>query len=759
MLRSQGRLHARMRLPGFRLPYHQVPWSVVLCLVALPLLAIVAYQTESRTPVRLEFDGETLSWEVAGNTVQVPASTFTTHELVLVTSPSIYPMGIESLAVRTPGRTLSLSHAAVPFAFQAKGPAPLGDWVIDDWPANETVLDQPLQIDGPFVLDAVFVGRTSHNMAVHLVGPTDVQANFRRGLINDDLALTDPAGHVAANAAPVEPDEALRDLANLFAQAAIASCVIVLLMFVLGVAVDRIPLRRIGLTDWPRYSIPLRRIGLPDWHRYGRAVCAIAVLVAAACALTWLNTQVLEGLTHIPDGVSYLLFARWLANGQLGAALPAAAQYFDLPGSFVQGNQVHSVFPMGWPLLLALGLKMGLPPAVMTPLCGWLCLVALLALAQQVHGWTEALVATTLLAISPLFLLLSASYMAHVACGLFLLVGVGLIVRSRRHPRALVLQLGVAGASLGLAFSVRPGTAAAFAPGLGLYLLLTLREAPAAQRPAWLRALLAFVVTGLLGAMIALLGNWLLVGEWSFSVYTGYGQNALSLANVNVGLGYVDAELAYLTSQLFGWGWPLWWGGSILALSFAFALVPFVMGSSTREDTLCAGLFLSLVGVYAFQTTHGLHGFGARYLFEGTPLICLLSARGMVLLAGTGNAWFASRRALGITRATATLAAALLIGSAAWGLPTRLSQYHDYNGIDSSLEQAYAALPDKRALILLPGFGWYDWGRAGRLLSADLATPAVFADARNSEADLRAAFPDRPCYRWQTPALVPCGQA
>ena len=113
----------------------------------------------------------------------------------------------------------------------------------------------------------------------------------------------------------------------------------------------------------------------------------------------------------------------------------------------------YAITNPGWPALLAVGLKLG-HPGLVNPLLAALSILLLHALVRRLRGLASAHAITAMLAVSPWFLFLSASFMTHLAT-LACLLGAWLAIEVARRRAMLALCL-LAGLLLGEIFLVRP---------------------------------------------------------------------------------------------------------------------------------------------------------------------------------------------------------------------------------------------------------------------------------------------------------------
>jgi hypothetical protein len=213
--------------------------------------------------------------------------------------------------------------------------------------------------------------------------------------------------------------------------------------------------------------------------------CLLAFVLAVVVALGPLG-----GMPHVSDEVSYTLQSRLFAAGMRAgpaADVPSALQY----PFWVVWPLSYSPFPIGWPLLLSLGERVGLPWLVNPLLAGLLPLLAWL-LGREWATESEARLAALVAALSPGVWLLSGSRMSHT--GVLVGLGVALVVVARGRDRTLAWGL----AAFGVAYVVlaRPydavlvgGPLLAFglwrAPGLAARLLLVGLPGLAAALVLW----------------------------------------------------------------------------------------------------------------------------------------------------------------------------------------------------------------------------------------------------------------------------------
>jgi len=167
---------------------------------------------------------------------------------------------------------------------------------------------------------------------------------------------------------------------------------------------------------------------------------ALSLIAFVGAALVALGP--LEGIPHVTDEVSYTLQARLFASGlRMG---PAADNASMLAYPFWQtGPASYSVFPPGWPLLLAVGEKLGAGWLV-NPLLGASLPFLTWRLARHWTSPRAALLAAATIAVSPGVLILAGSRMSHTSVLVALAAATVLALEAPRAWRYAVCGLAVA---------------------------------------------------------------------------------------------------------------------------------------------------------------------------------------------------------------------------------------------------------------------------------------------------------------------------
>ena len=345
---------------------------------------------------------------------------------------------------------------------------------------------------------------------------------------------------------------------------------------------------------------------------------AVLVLAAGAFGVTFfIHRNYYGAIPHLPDEVAYIFQAKLLASGRVMGDIPPVKEafyFYSPPFLYERGEHWSSFYPLGQPLMLAVGVLFG-AVNVVPSLVGAACVSAIYAVGRRMFDVRTGLLAAVLLATSPFFLMQSSNFMSHNTAALYILLSLVFILK-REHP----LRYGlIAGICFGLAFNTRPLSAVALIPPYA-FLLLSYLQARETRRDG-IRHIAAFIVGGGLMGLAYLAYNYGLTGDPMKSPYAGNEGATFGFVNghtFDVGVRNEQAQLMAL-GLVFN-NWPGF-------AAFALILLPFVLGTRHRWDYFClASAFIPMLS-YTFYRFSGLYE-GPRYWYEVAPFLFLLAARG-----------------------------------------------------------------------------------------------------------------------------------
>lgn len=472
--------------------------------------------------------------------------------------------------------------------------------------------------------------------------------------------------------------------------------------------------------------------------------------VLAFCAATFLITAAIaffafERLPHLEDEVAYLFQARTLALGRLTVPSPEPEESFWTPFVLDHEGRRFGKYPPGWPALLALGVLAGAPWLV-NPLLAALSVYLLYRLGRSLYDERTGLLAGILALASPLFLVLSGSYLSHLASLAWLLLfGLWFLWAAQGQSRWYALGAGLA---LGAAFLTRSLTAIAWAVPLAAFGLWQVVR----RSPGWPRYVLpAALGAGALAALLPLY-QWAVTGDpwlnpyllwWPYDrVGFGPGIGAMpgghsptyAWINLKQDLGRAATDLL---------GWP---GLSWLPLAAGLVLVP-----RRRRDWVLLAPFACLVAAYLFYWIGSpARLWGPRYYFEGFAGLWLLAAVGLVKgwdQLMNSRPWSAHTR----TVLAGVLVVALLSISLGLNMPGRLQEAHGFYGITATQVEPVQKAGLHDALVIVYAERWLEYGAMLGNMSPLLDDDVVYARGSNPkmDAEVIARFPGRAVYYLQ----------
>jgi 4-amino-4-deoxy-L-arabinose transferase-like glycosyltransferase len=463
-------------------------------------------------------------------------------------------------------------------------------------------------------------------------------------------------------------------------------------------------------------------------------ICLLAFASAAAVSIF-----AFERLAHLEDEVAYLYQARTIALGRLTVPSPEQPGAFWTPFVLDHQGQRFGKYPPGWPALLSLGILARVPWAI-NPVLAALCAYLLYRLGKTLYDERTGLLAAALSLASPLFLVLSGSYLSHMASLAWLLL-FSLWFVWITQGRSQWFALG-AGLALGMAFLTRPLTAAAYAaPFMAYSLVQVLRR----QQPTWTSYLLVALAGGTAAALLPLYQWWVTGDPWlnPYVLWWPYDR---------IGFGPGIGAMPGGHSPFYAWinlrqdipraatdllGWP------------ATSWVPLLLGLGlkprrSRDWALLAPAICLIVAYLFYWIGSPARLWGPRYYFEGFAGLWLLSAVGLL------KVWDWARERKEVWLKPALLGAIVLITCAqlAVNIPDRMSEARGFYGITRSQLDPIIEAELEDALVIVYADRWLEYGAMLAEMSPLLDDNVIYARGSSHEGDdaVMAEFPGRSVY-------------
>lgn len=481
---------------------------------------------------------------------------------------------------------------------------------------------------------------------------------------------------------------------------------------------------------WDDLGTKLKRIS-PSWLLL--LVCALAFLVTAAVSFF-----AFERLPHLEDEVAYLFQAKTMALGRLTVPSPAQPDSFWIPFVLDYQGLRFGKYPPGWPGVLALGV-LGGAPWLVNPLLSSVALYLVYRLGQNLYDKRTGLLAAALGLASPLFLVLSGSFLSHLVSLVWLLLfSLWFIWTAQGRSRWFAVGAGLA---LGMAFLTRSLTAVAFALPFVLY---SLAQISTRRPPQWSRYLLVALSGGAVAILLPAY-QWAVTGDPWLNPYVlwwpydriGFGPGIGAMPGGHSSFyAWINLkqDLSRAATDLLGWPALSW-----LPLLLGLALRP-----RRAKDWALLTPFVCLVVAYLFYWIGSpARLWGPRYYFEGFAGLWLLGAVGLLKVwdwAHDGQRWIKVVLVGGLV--------VLVVVNLAITIPERMEEAHGFYGITRAQLAPIEEADLHNALVIVYAERWLEYGAMLASMSPMLDDDVVYARGGGPEADAAviAGYPGREVY-------------
>lgn len=457
----------------------------------------------------------------------------------------------------------------------------------------------------------------------------------------------------------------------------------------------------------------------------------VAASLLSVATIGYVMVCVLKGRPIVDDEITYATMGRILASGRLAdATLP------ELPPTLfeiVTPRGITGKYLPGEPLVQMLGVALGIPALLHVPLCAltlWTFhrATSLLSADARIASWS-----TTFLALSPMFILCSAtghSQATALTCVTLAVLGYALAVK-----RGLARGGVLAGLAVAFGLLVRPQVM----PVVALVLAIAFTW-HAIQRRA-LGPWLGYALTSPLGIAAIVGYDYALSGEalhypfyfmtaterWGFGPIAGPGTYAHTLE-----LAFMNQPIVALRLNAWWLGWPL----SLLLLTKP-AIARLVWTHARVLIGLAAGIVAFQFGYY----TTGISDVGAVYHFELLLPLSVWAAYVLIELARTKP-----------RLAGALLCVDLVLGTGSFLIEQTSRLHRLIETIHAQSDRVLAGLPPHSLLLsetwcseVAPN-GWLLRGYP-REVRDERANVIVHSRPEPEKLDaLLARLPDRPCF-------------
>lgn len=372
------------------------------------------------------------------------------------------------------------------------------------------------------------------------------------------------------------------------------------------------------------------------------ALFASAVTAGLALWVHYVNGE----MPAVIDELVFIWQAELISQGRLTDSVPAHPEFVNIHFIPVVGDRRFGQYPVGFPLALSPWVWAGIPWGLNVSLAG-ASLVLAYRLARSFGGRLEAWITILLLASSPFFVAQSTIGMSHPSI-LFvtLLLMVALVKRDASPPRERWTALG--GACVAYALNVSPFAAVPIGVVACDRWLALRRSAPWTTRETAM-----FLAAAGAGVVAFCAVNMATTGSpWTPAYYAsgshvrpGFGRS-IGMLGHTPGKAFLNARAQLRELNEFLHGWPF--SSFLLAVPYmllttargllrvarrAGPAATIGEGSPAGWDRTLVLLFVSTLAVYGFWYFPGTgNTLGPRYLYPTLFVLCVFSARGLILL-------------------------------------------------------------------------------------------------------------------------------
>jgi len=186
-----------------------------------------------------------------------------------------------------------------------------------------------------------------------------------------------------------------------------------------------------------------------------RIAVLLSLMVVVGAALV--AGLVFENMAHLEDEFAYIWQGQVIAGGDLTLPSPEFPSSFLVPFVIDYQGARFAKYPLGWPVVLSLGIKVGLRDWV-NPILAGIAAWLVYRLGKRTFGETVGLLAAALLGTSPFFLIQAGTLLSHVwslvLCTAFTLFWIDALETEDKLGRWV--KPAVAGLCLGVLGLTRP---------------------------------------------------------------------------------------------------------------------------------------------------------------------------------------------------------------------------------------------------------------------------------------------------------------
>ncbi len=367
----------------------------------------------------------------------------------------------------------------------------------------------------------------------------------------------------------------------------------------------------------PESDCPYKKLDFKDlFCKYRFHLIAALIIISLMVAV---STKCLGGIPINTDEFSYFFQADIMKSFKLYAPAPSNSEYFQLDNIVIDGAKWYSKYTVGFPLLLATGMFLGVP-LIVNPIISIIGAVFLYLITKRLFNKKTAIIAVFLAFLSPFYFANGASgFQPHIslACALlgaayFYLLSLDRFKWYYTFFCAFFFILGT---------FIRPIDAALWGMTfllLSIYFLIIRKN----KMELFLRflAILGFTVLGLFTVMLV---NKIQTGEFlKFAFHRFQAQEVWGFNVLGHNIYKALWNIFHYQARVISWS---------MVFFLEMALISF-LGKEKRKVIFLWFFYLIFTFFFFGWYAIGRHEYGPRYLFTAFVFLIPASAYGFTFI-------------------------------------------------------------------------------------------------------------------------------
>lgn len=362
---------------------------------------------------------------------------------------------------------------------------------------------------------------------------------------------------------------------------------------------------------------PLERISKAFTKYY--SFLLIVGLPLGIFVLYQINQHVLHSFLNSADEHSCYFLAECIRRGKLLVASHPLSEFFDVVHVGNRDGKWFSVYPLGWPLIWAVGLELQIVDWL-NPVLSSLSLILFYKAVKRLFHQEAAFLGVLLTFISPFFLFTSASYFSHSTC--LFLISVFLYAflkwQDASSEKAKIVWAIICTTAIGYGFTTRYLTMAAVAFPFMIYHYWPYLT----RKKKFGKAEIIGIVIITLFFLSIFVQNHLVTGKF-YKAPNKYDKSWERLGFSDeytplMGLNYIIARFFYLAD----------WCAPFFIVIYLISLFQ-KRSYSPYQQIFRFGIF-TVVIAYFFYFSWGGNQYGPRYYYEGFPFLTFTTAEALI---------------------------------------------------------------------------------------------------------------------------------